>query len=74
MNKACFQHDMAYGCFKGLNRRTGADKVLRDKGFNVAKNRKYDRYQLGLASMVYKFLLKKVPVEELKMKLLLINI
>ena len=50
---------MAYGCFKGLNRRTGADKVLRDKGFNVAKNRKYDRYQLGLASMVYKFLFKR---------------
>ena len=35
------------------------DKVLRDKAFNIAKNPKYDGYQRGLASMVYKFLDKK---------------
>ena len=46
---------MSYGYFKDLNRRTVADKVLRDKRFNVVKNPKYDRYQWGLASMVYKF-------------------
>ena len=46
---------MAYGCFKDLNRRAGADKVLRDKGLNVVKNPKYDRYQRWLASVVYKF-------------------
>ena len=45
---------MAYGDFKDLNRRTAADRVLRDKGFNIAKNPKYDGYQHGLASMVYK--------------------
>ena len=28
LDKACFQHDMAYGDFKGLNRRTFANKVL----------------------------------------------
>ena len=33
----------------------GRDKVLRDKAFNIAKNPKYDRYQRGLASMVYNF-------------------
>ena len=33
---------MAYGDFKDLNRRTAADKVLRDKVFNIAKNPKYD--------------------------------
>ena len=33
---------MAYGDFKDLNRRTTADKVLRDKAFNIAKNPKYD--------------------------------
>ena len=27
----------------------------RDKAFNIAKNPKYDGYQRGLASMVYKF-------------------
>ena len=37
LDKACFQHDMAYGDFKDLNRRTFADKVLRDKEFNIAK-------------------------------------
>ena len=54
LDKACFQHDMAYGDFKDLKRRTASDKVLRDKPFNIAKNPKYDGYQRGLASMVYK--------------------
>ena len=46
---------MAYGDFKDLAKRIAPDKVLRDKVFNVAKNPKYDVYQRGLASMVYKF-------------------
>ena len=46
---------MAYGDFKDLARRTTADKVLGDKAFNIAKDPKYDGYQRGLASMVYKF-------------------
>ena len=50
---------MAYGDFKDLKRRTFSDKVLRDKAFNIAKNPKYDGYQRGLASMVYKFFDKK---------------
>ena len=50
---------MAYGDFKDLAKRTASDKVLRDKAFNIAKNPKYDGYQRGLASMVYKFLDKK---------------
>ena len=32
---------------------------MRDKSFNIAKNRKYDEYQRGLASMVYKCFDKK---------------
>ena len=50
---------MAYEDFKDLARRTASDKVLRDKAFNIAKNSKYDGYQRGLASMVYKFFNKK---------------
>ena len=46
LDKACFQHDMAYGDFKDLKMRTAADKVLRDKAFNIAKNPKYDGYSL----------------------------
>ena len=55
LDKACFQHDMAYGDFKDLTRRTASDKILRDKTFDITKNPKYDGYQRGLASMVYKF-------------------
>ena len=45
-----------YGCgnFKDLARRTASDKVLKDKAFNIAKNPKYDGYQKGLASVLYK--------------------
>ena len=50
---------MAYGDFKDLAKRTAADKVLRKKVFNIAKDLKYDGYQRGLASMVYKFFDKK---------------
>ena len=50
---------MAYGDFKDLKRRTASDKILRNKAFNIAKNSKYDGYQRGLRSMVYKFFDKK---------------
>ena len=50
---------MAYGDFNDLAKRTASDKVLRDKAFNIAKNPKYDGYQRGLASMVYKSFDKK---------------
>ena len=52
LDKACFQHDMAYGDFNDIARRTASDNVLRDKAFNIAKNPKYDGYQRGLASVV----------------------
>ena len=59
LDKACFQHDMTYGDFKDLKRRTQSDRVLKDKAFEIASNPKYDAYQRGLASMVYKFFDKK---------------
>ena len=59
IDKPCFQHDMAYGDFKDIARRTASDKVLRNEAFNIAKNPKYDGYQRGLSSMVYKFFDKK---------------
>ena len=37
LDKACFQHDMPYGVFKDLKRRTFSDKVLRNKAFDIAK-------------------------------------
>ena len=55
LDKASFQHDMAYSNFKDLARRTVTDKVLRDKAFHIA-----DEHQRGLTSMVYKFFGKKL--------------
>ena len=46
---------MAYGYFKDLTRRRASDKILHSKAFNIAKNPKYNGYQRGLASMLYKF-------------------
>ena len=60
LDKACFQHDMAYGKSKDLVKRTQWDKVLRDKAFKIASDLKYDGYQRGLASMVHKFFDKKL--------------
>ena len=59
LDKACFQHDMAYDKSKDLTKRTQSDKVLRDKAFKIASDPKYDGYQRGLASMVYNFFDKK---------------
>ena len=64
---------MAYGDFKDLARRTASDKILRDKAFNIAKNPKYDGYQRGFASIVYKFLIKNLQVVQLKMKIFLVK-
>ena len=59
LDKSCFQHDSAYPDDKDLINRTKADKVLRDKAYNIASNPQYDGYQRGLASLVYKFFDKK---------------
>ena len=66
LDKACFQHDMAYGDFKDLTRRTASDKILRDKVFIIAENPKYDGYQIGLASVVHKFFDKKTSAAGIK--------
>ena len=73
LDKAYFQHDMAYEDFKDLTTRKTSGKILNDKPFNIAKNTKYHGYQMRLASMVYKFLIKKIMVLQLKVKLCLIK-
>ena len=59
LDKACYTHDVAYSDSKDLTKRTAADKILRKRAFNIAKAPKYDGYQRGLASMLYKFFDKK---------------
>ena len=55
LDKACFVHDAAYSDSKDLTKGTVADKILKNKAFDIAKDPKYDGYQRGLASMVYTF-------------------
>ena len=59
LDKACFHHNMAYGKSKDLAKRTQSDKVSRDKAYTILSDPKYDGYQRGFASMVYKFYDKK---------------
>ena len=63
LDKACFQHDSAYTDHKDLINRTEADKVLRDKAYDIASNPEYDGYQIGFASMAYKFFDEKSMAE-----------
>ena len=51
---------MAHGKCNSLTKRTDSDNVLRDKPFKIASNPKYNQYERGLASMVYKFFDKKI--------------
>ena len=44
LDKACFQHDMAYGKSKDLLKITQSDKVLKAKAFKIAGNPSYDGY------------------------------
>ena len=60
LDKACFVHDAAYSDSKDLTKRTVADKIFKNKAFDIAKDPKYAGYQRGLASMVYKFFDSKV--------------
>ena len=50
---------MAYVKSKDFTRRTQSEKVLRDKTFKIASDPKYDSYQRGVASMVYRFFDKR---------------
>ena len=59
-DKACFVHDEAYSDSKDLTKRTVADKILKNKAFDIAKDPKYDGYQRGLTFMVYTFFDSKV--------------
>ena len=55
LDKTCFAHDAAYSDFKDIKNRTAADKILRDKAYEIATDPKYYGSQRCLASMVYKF-------------------
>ena len=60
LGKACFTHDVVYSDSKDLTKRTVADKILKIRAFDIAKDPKHDGYQKGLAFVVYKFFDSKV--------------
>ena len=59
LDKACFWHDMAYGKYKYLTKKTQSGKVSRGKAFKIESNPEYGGYQRGLASIVFKLFDKK---------------
>ena len=60
LDKACFKHDAAYAKYKDVENRLISHQKLRNSAYDIAGNPKYDGYQRGLASMVYKFFDSKV--------------
>ena len=67
--QACFVHDATYIDSRDLTKRTVADKILKNKAFDIAKDPKYDGYQRRLASMVYTFFDSKVSGSGAKLTL-----
>ena len=55
LDKACFQHDMAYNNYKRLKGRTQSDIALKNKAYKIAVNPNYNGFQRALASMVWTF-------------------
>ena len=60
LDKARFKHDATYAKYKDVENRLISDQKLRNSANDIASNPKYDGYQRGLASMVYKFFDSKV--------------
>ena len=67
LDKACFQHDMAYGKSRDLIKFSYLSiywsinlfDLVKSKAFKIASDPKYDGYQRVLASMIYNFFDKK---------------
>ena len=69
LDEACFKHDSAYAKYKDVENRLISDQKLRNSAYDIASNPKYDGYQRGLASMVYKFFDSKVvPLDKMSGK------
>ena len=55
LDAACFQHDFAYEKYKDRSNRRQSDLVLKNNALKIAIDPRFNGYQRGLASMVYKF-------------------
>ena len=59
LDQPSFAHDAAYSDSKDLVQRNISNKILEDRAYKIARNRKYYECQRWLKSMFYKFLDKK---------------
>ena len=59
LDKTFCAYNAGYSDSKDLAKRTISDKILKDRAFEIARNRNYDGYQRALANMVYKLFDKK---------------
>ena len=59
LDKACLQHDTAYGSYKDLFKRTTFDKVPRDEAFKIANDPKRDGCERRLTSKFLSYLIRK---------------
>ena len=66
LDKACFQHDMAYNKCKDLKKRTQSDKGLKEKAYKITIDPEKNGYEKVLAGMVYKFFNKKTEGSGIK--------
>ena len=55
LDKDCFSHDAAHSDSKDIAKRAISDNILREKDYEISRNREYDGHQKGLASMVCSF-------------------
>lgn len=58
--KTCFRHNITYGLYRNLTKRTTYVDLLWNKQSNIANNPHYDVYQRELTSMLFKYFDKNV--------------
>ena len=73
LDNECFQRDMAYGDFKDLTRRTAFDKILRYEAFNIGKIQNMMDMNVEFLQWFIHFLIKKLMLEQLKMRIILLK-
>ena len=54
LEKVCFAYDAAYSDSKDLAKITISNNILRDRAYEIPRNRNYDGYQRALVSMIRK--------------------
>ena len=67
LDKTCFTFDAVYSDSKDLATRFISDKILKDKAYEIARNWRYDEYQIAYGIWYIIFLMRKEnqPLEQM---------